>query len=219
MTTTLTPSMFDELPGRRIRFLKGQVIYDEGDPTGTMHRLESGCVRLQVNGEDGDRQIVTFLFPGDLFGFCLDHRNTSAEAVSDVETTRFPVQMVLETSTRRPQILVDLINRSNALYGELARHVEKVTHLAADERLLWFFNWLVRQDGARASPSLIKLPMSYRDIADFLSLKPETLSRAMKKLEADGYLSRRGRNGLALNRPATALPVHASDRMTARQQD
>lgn len=207
----------DGLPGRRVRFVRGQVIYDEGEPTGTMFRLESGCVRLQVNGEDGDRQIVSFLFPGDLFGFCLDQRNTAAEAVSEVEVTRFAVQMILEMGAARPEIIVALINRANGLYGDLARHVEKVTHLPADERLLWFFNWLIRQDGAHASPLQIALPMNYRDIADFLSLKPETLSRAMKKLEAEGYLTRRGRRGLVLRRPAMPVPVRMTDRLVAGQ--
>lgn len=211
--TRFSYAAFEGLPGRHMRFIKGQIIYDEGDPTGTMYRLESGCVRLQVNGENGDRQIVSFLFPGDLFGFCLDQRNTAAEAVSEVEVTRFAVQMILERSTGHPELMVDLINRSNALYGDLARHVEKVTHLPADERLLWFFHWLIRQDGAQVAPSLIRLPMSYRDIADFLSLKPETLSRAMTKLEADGYLERRGRRGLALKRAATVLPLRATDRL------
>ncbi|HRD28069.1 MAG TPA: Crp/Fnr family transcriptional regulator [Caulobacter sp.] len=198
---------------------RGQVIYDEGEPPGVMYRLEAGCVRLQVNGEDGDRQIVAFLFPGELFGFCLDRRSTSAEAVSEVEVTRFMTRMVLEKSVARPDVVVELINRSNALFGVLAHHVEKITHLPAHERLIWFFNWLLRHaDDARA-PGVIELPMNYRDIADFLSLKPETLSRALKQLEDTGYLVRRGQRTVVLRQACVALPLRAGDRLAATQAD
>jgi len=210
---TRLDTLLEGVPGRRLRVARSQVIYDEGEAPGVMYRLESGCVRLQVNGEDGDRQIVAFLFPGELFGFCLDQRNTSAEAVSDVEVTRFMTRMVLERSVERPDVVIELINRSSALYGVLAHHIEKITHLPSHERLIWFFNWLLRQVGDGRASGVIELPMNYRDIADFLSLKPETLSRALKQLEDSGYLTRRGQRSVVLRHAAVALPLRAGDQL------
>jgi CRP-like cAMP-binding protein len=209
-------SLLEGVSGRRLRLARGQVIYDEGEPSGVMYRLEAGCVRLQVNGEDGDRQIIAFLFPGELFGFCLDQRNTSAEAVSDVEVTRFMTRMVLEKSVARPDVVIELINRSSALYGVLAHHVEKITHLPSHERLIWFFNWLLRHAGGDGAPGVIELPMNYRDIADFLSLKPETLSRALKQLEDTGYLARQGQRTVVLRQASVVLPLRPGDRLAAQ---
>lgn len=210
-------SLLEGVSGRRLRLARGQIIYDEGEPSGLMYRLESGCVRLQVNGENGDRQIIAFLFPGELFGFCLDQRNTSAEAVSDVEVTRFMTRMVLEKSVARPDVVIELINRSSALYGVLAHHVEKITHLPSHERLIWFFNWLLRHAGGDGDASgMIELPMNYRDIADFLSLKPETLSRALKQLEDTGYLARRGQRTVVLRQPSVTLPLRSGDQLVTQ---
>lgn len=187
-----TPFALDEAVHWRVDYRKGQIIYDEGEPSTSMYRLDQGCVRLQVNGLEGDRQIVTFLFKGDLFGFCLERRNSAAEAVTDVELTRYALMSVLELNARRPEIIVQLMNEANALYGDLAHHVEKITHLPASERVIWFLDWILRHRETKEAGTPIRLPMGHRDIADYLSLKPETLSRAIKQLENEGYLSRHG---------------------------
>lgn len=205
------PTVFDLAAHWPARFAKGVVIYDEGEASATMYRLDRGCVRLQVNGHDGDRQIVSFLFPGDLFGFCLDQRAASAEAVTEADVTCYSIASVLELNSRSAEVLVELVNRANGAFGELAHHVEKITHLPAAERLIWFFNWLTHHDPAAAASGVIRLPMNHRDIADYLSLKPETLSRAFRQLETRGYIQRSGRRGLALTRQALALRVRSPD--------
>lgn len=210
-----TTTVFDRASHWPARFAKGVTLYDEGEPSITMYRLDRGCVRLQVNGHGGDRQIVSFLFPGDLFGFCLDERRASAEAVTEVEVTCYSIASVLDLNGRTTEVLVELVNRANGAFGELAHHVEKITHLPAVERLLWFFNWLTHHDPAAAASGIIRLPMNHRDIADYLSLKPETLSRAFRQLEARGYIQRTGRRGLTLTRHALALRVRSPEEFHA----
>jgi len=185
------------------------VIYDEDETPKAMYRVDRGCVRLQVNGSDGDRQIIAFLFPGDVFGFSLDRRTTSAEAVTDLELTRYSLQSVLDLSTRSREVTVGLLNSANALYGDLARHVDQITHLSAMERVLWFLNWLMRHQHTPKAANTVALPMSRRDIGDYLGLAPETLSRALKQLRAKGYVTLHGRRGFTLKPPALAF--HVSD--------
>lgn len=106
--TKLT-SVLDGATRWSVHYRKGRLIYDEGEPSKAVYRLDKGCVRLQVNGPDGDRQIVAFLFPGDLFGLCVDRRNSSAEAVTDVDLTHYALQSVLELSTRSPEVTIRLM--------------------------------------------------------------------------------------------------------------
>lgn len=188
---------------RTVRYKKGQMIYDEGDPSSAVFRVVSGCVRLQVNGFEGHRQIVGFLFPGDLFGLCVDERTSSAEAVGDVELTRYALNSVLQLSMQSNELVFELIRTVNTQFNALAHHVEAVTHLPAQERVLWFLNWLARGRVGVGEP--VPLPMNRRDIGDFLALAPETLSRAITTLQAQGAVAFRGPRAFTIRIPALKI--------------
>ncbi len=187
----------DEVRHWPVSFARGQVIYEEGDPATAMYRVDEGCVRLQINGADGHRQIVAFVLPGDYFGCSVDERISAAEAVTDVTLTRYGLQSVLELSTRSADLAIKLIRASNRQYRDLAHHVAHVAHLPAMERVQWFFTWLWRHEGGRPGVAA-PLPMSRRDIGDFLGLAPETLSRALRDLADAGVLQINGRRSFVL---------------------
>lgn len=193
--------LLDEARHWQVAFERGQVIYDEGDPATAMYRVDEGCVRLQINGADGHRQILAFLLPGDHFGYSIDQQVSSAEAVTDVTLTRYPLQSVLELSARSTEVTIKLIRTGNQQYRELAHHVAHVAHLPAAERVQWFFTWLWRHEGGRPGRT-VPLPMSRRDIGDFLGLAPETLSRVLKELADEGVLTINGRRSFTLRRTA-----------------
>lgn len=193
-------SMLDGATCWPVRHRKGDLIYDEGERSKSVYRLDRGCVRLQVNGADGDRQIVAFLFPGDLFGLCVDRRASSAEAVTDVDLTRYALHSVLELSTRSPEVVIRLMKSAEALYGELAHHLQQVAHLSAQDRVLWFLEGLVAREQERET-CVVRLPMSRRDVADYLGLTQETLSRVIRRLLADGKVEAVGPRTIVLKRP------------------
>ncbi|MBI1362245.1 MAG: cyclic nucleotide-binding domain-containing protein [Alphaproteobacteria bacterium] len=178
---------------------RGQVIFDAGEPAGLMYRVESGCVRLQINNPDGERQIVVFLFPGDLFGYEITDRVCSAEAVSDSTLRCWPVQAFLKSPQEQPRVTIQLLEAAQRRFGEMAEHIDKITHLPAKERVLWFLNGLLTCPGLPREGGRIHLPMTRLDIADYLGVAPETLSRILAGLEEDGYLRRDGRRDLELS--------------------
>lgn len=163
-----------------VRFPKGHLIFDEGDGSDCMYRLQRGCARLQVNSAQGNRQIVRFLLPGDLFGLCPTRRNTAAEAVTNVVLQRFSLKAVLEEAMGSPGISIELLGAATGDYRQLARHAEKIVHLSAAEKVRDFYDWLgTRLDGA-GQPAARRPPMPQRDIADYLGIAPETLSRCIR---------------------------------------
>ena len=178
---------------------RGQVIFDAGDPSRQMYRVESGCVRLQLNGLKGERQIIVFLLPGDLFGFEIDKRVCSAEAASDCLLRCWPVDAVLKPTPDQANLTIKQLEEAQSRFAEMAEHIEKIIHLPAKERVIWFLNGLLSCRGLPKTGQRMHLPMSHVDIADYLGLAPETLSRVISGLEEDGYLRRTGRHDLELD--------------------
>lgn len=211
----MTPDerMFDSAPSWLKRFRPGQIIFSEGDPSSLMFRVESGCVRLQVNGAQGSRQIVSFLFKGDLFGYAIEDRTISAEAVGDTVLRCWSMSSVLALGSRTPEVAIALIRMADRQYSDIVHHLEKVTHLSATDSVRWFFSGLVGCAGLRKSDGHLELPMTRKDIADYLSLSAETLSRAISELETDGFLQREGRRGFRLRGPALALRVQSPSQL------
>lgn len=192
-------SFLDQVRHRRVHVPKGRLIYDMGDPSTAFFRVESGCVRLLIHGGNGRRQIVAFLYPGDWFGLSPDEHPSAAEAVNDVSLIRYQLEAVLEVSTRSPETMRALLRPANRSFRDLAHYLEHVNHLPVIDRVLWFLRQLARRQGP-VDGRFVPLPMSRRDIGDFLSIAPETLSRAFRDLQSQGVLAMKGRGAFVLNR-------------------
>jgi len=204
----MTKSVSDILAGTKswtARYRKGQVIFSQGEPSRNMYLIESGCVRLQIDAAAGERHIVAFLFAGDLFGFSLKERTVSAEAVTDVVLRCWSNSGVLNLSLQSRAVTMTLINTGDSMFTSLAHHMGTVTRLPAKDRFLWFVDGVAHSPGANTKEDVIRVPMGRRDIADYLGLTPETLSRAIGDLETDGTLKRQGRQAFVLLRPKLAL--------------
>lgn len=203
--------LFSDTPGWLATYQPGQIIFDQGDHASHMYRVESGCVRLQVNGVDGERQIISFLFSGELFGYAVGNRQIAAEAVNETVVRCWSISSILALGSRRPEVAIELVRVADRHLGNLAQHLQRVARLAAPDRVRWFFSGLVSCDGLHRRDGHLDLPMRRRDIADYLGLTPETLSRSILELEEDGFLQRKGRTGFCLHGPSLELKIKSLD--------
>ncbi|WP_374572102.1 cyclic nucleotide-binding domain-containing protein [Phenylobacterium sp.] len=170
----------------RISAPKDRVIYDEGEPASAFYQIETGCVRLQVNREDGRRQILAFLLPGDIFGVqCDPTRRVAAEAVVRTDMTCFHASLS-QAGAFGSGAAVGMASALCDLASGFATHVMGLCHASAESRVRWFLGWAAAQGSISTGDDRLELPMSRRDIADFLGLTPETLSRTFSRLEALG---------------------------------
>jgi CRP/FNR family transcriptional regulator len=168
-----------------VRFDGGQTIFSEGDAARSAFGLSHGVVRLYRLLPDGRRQVVAFAFPGDFLAMPLaDRFSFSADAVGAVGVCKFPreeLERFIETSPNIMRLLIEFSAR------ELQSAQDQLTLLgngSAEGRVAAFLvNW--RKRTARLSPmsQAVPLPMRRQDIADFLGLKLETVSRTFAKLE------------------------------------
>jgi len=192
-----------ELMGAPMSFTRNAEIYGEGEPADYLYKVVSGTVRTYKVLADGRRQIGAFYMAGDVFGLEMGDEHTfSAEAISNAKV------LVIKRSA-----LVALAERDNvvarqlwALTGrELSRVQDHILLLikTAQERVVGF---LLEMAERASNNGALELPMSRQDIADYLGLTIETVSRTLTTLENAAAIelpsSRRIvlRNRSALNR-------------------
>ena len=185
-----------------IRFRRNQVIACEGDTADYVFLVVSGVVRSCRTFLNGERAVVAFYLPGDLFGWNNETRPFSIEAASDVMVTlirRRGLATLAETNARLASFLRSVV------LNELQRTQEcaATINMSAKGRFLAFLRDWWRRSGASSS---VRLPIGYQDIADHLGIKIETLSRTITELERSGALARTSSRGvLTLRKPLPAV--------------
>jgi CRP/FNR family transcriptional regulator len=165
-------------------------IIDEGEPADYLFNLTAGAVKLYKLLPDGRRQITGFLFEGDFLGIAMNERYAySAEAVADVSLCRFPRRKLENLLDEFPKLEKRLLNMAS---NELVQAQDQILLLGrktAQEKIVSFLLNLsdrAIKRGAEASP--IALPMGRADIADYLGLTTETVSRTITNLKRDGHI-------------------------------
>lgn len=171
------------IQGARMRFRRNEEIFGEGEPAEHICRVISGTVRISRFTSDGRRQILAFHYPGDVFGLEPGaHYSLSAEAVTDAEISmirRSLVETAAAQDASAAHALIDLMSRQLTYARE---HALVLGRKGANERLAAFL--LQLSERLRAN-GVISLPMPRSDIADYLALTIETVSRSFTQMERD----------------------------------
>jgi CRP/FNR family transcriptional regulator, nitrogen fixation regulation protein len=169
------------------KYGKRSEVFGEGEEAEYVYQIIYGAVRTHKLLSDGRRQINSFHLPGDMFGF------------ENGPVHRFTAEAVLETLvriTRRRSLLNAITNRETGatnLLGLVTRNLQHAENhmllLGRKTALEKVAAFLLEMDERQAHPDIMTLPMSRRDIADYLGLTVETVSRALSSLR-DGNMLR-----------------------------
>src|SRR3954467_2187599 len=166
-----------ELIGAKLSYGRDEEIYGEAEPAEFVYKVVSGAVRTHKLLSDGRRQIGAFHLPGDLFGLENGefHRFT-AEAIVDT-TVRLVKRQSLEREAKNdPAMVRNLLNLTTDNLQHVENHLLLLGRQSARERVAAF---LLEMNGRLTSAGVMVLPMTRRDIADYLGLTLETVSRAL----------------------------------------
>jgi CRP/FNR family transcriptional regulator len=160
-------------------------LFSEGDSRSHVYKLESGCVCLYRILKDGRRQVIEFAFGGDIVGLGSGSLSScSAQALAETRVTCLPIPTILTAAKSDPRIALGFYE---ALSHELLAahaHLQCVGQRGATEKLAAFLVMLSRRNESRGHPAdTIKLTMARVDIADFLGIKTETVSRTLTKMK------------------------------------
>jgi CRP/FNR family nitrogen fixation transcriptional regulator len=174
-----------QLMGAVISYPRNSEIFGEDEPADYLYKVVSGSVRTSKILSDGRRQIGGFYLPGDIFGLEFANMHTlSAEAVSDTKVLVVKRSAFNALAERDAAIAGQLF----ALTGrELHRAQERIVLLvkSAQERVAGF---LLEMSERLGLGNAIELPMSRQDIADYLGLTIETVSRTLTSLESSAAI-------------------------------
>ena len=181
------PAGHDRFAGVFARFERNAEIFGEDQPADHFYRVISGGVRIVKLVSDGRRQITSFCLPGDMFGFEDSVHRFCAETVSESNILIRKRNPSLARSMDDPRMVQQLWTQAVVQLQRAQHHVLLLGRKTAQERLADFLLDMVdrggRQDGA------IELPMSRQDIADYLGLTIETVSRTLTQLARDQIIS------------------------------
>jgi CRP/FNR family transcriptional regulator, nitrogen fixation regulation protein len=173
-------------------YRKGKEIFGEKEPAEYVYQVTAGAVRSYKLLSDGRRQIGAFHLVGDVFGLENGsfHRFT-AEAIVDTS-----VRLIKRTSLERVaeadvSITHDLLYMTTDNLQHAEDHMLLLGRKTSLERVVAF---LLEMDRRLTAAGIIALPMCRRDIADYLGLTLETVSRALSKLHGSGILGFLGTN-------------------------
>jgi len=175
------------LTGVKMTFARNEEIFGEAEPAACVYRLLSGVVRTHRILADGRRQITEFYLPGDVFGLQqgVSH-STSAEAVTDCTVVAIRRGALAERAVHDASIAHKMCALALHHLHRSEEHMLVLGRKTACERLAWFL-----MDMAERIPAhdRVDLPISRQDIADFLGLTIETVSRSMTQLQDEGLIA------------------------------
>ncbi|WP_417803686.1 cyclic nucleotide-binding domain-containing protein [Thalassospira lucentensis] len=174
-----------------VQFESHNTIFHETEDADYVFNITSGCVKLYKLLGDGRRQITGFLFAGDFLGLALNtNYSYTAEAVEPVTACRFPRQKLEKLFDQFPQLEKRMLGMA---VDELAAAQDQMLLLGrktAKEKVASFLLMLARRQEHRGEDTnTINVPMSRSDIADYLGLTIETVSRTLTQLRKDSTIS------------------------------
>jgi CRP-like cAMP-binding protein len=172
--------------GAPMTFGRNVEIYGEGEPADYLYKVVSGTVRTSKILADGRRQVGSFYLPGDVFGLEVgDDHAFSAEPITDVKVLVVRRSALIGLASRDGNVARQMWTQAG---NELARVQDHILLLVktAQERVVGF---LLEMSDRTPDHNTVELPMSRQDIADYLGLTIETVSRTLTTLESDGAIA------------------------------
>ncbi len=161
----------------------GHFLFHQGDEGQTIYRVTEGVLRLSRVSEKGRQQVVAFGYPGDIVGFPVaGQRNTDCDALTTAKVQVLPARLPRDGSGGMAEAAF-LAAAALLEIGNMQEHLMTLGRKSSRERVSSFLLVLMRRVGRHDRDAIhVDLPMSRADIADFLGLRTETVSRAFTDL-------------------------------------
>ena len=175
-----------DIVGVQAKFAHRTEIYGEGEPNDYLYKVVSGAICSYKLLNDGRRQVTSFYLPGDFFGLENSAVHAlSAEAPVDLKVLLIRRSTIAALAERDKTAAYRLWKLSATELRRTQDHLMLLTKTARERVFGFLLDFAARESGATE----VDLPMSRRDIADYLGLTIETVSRTISHLEHSGAIS------------------------------
>jgi len=171
-------------------FREGEHIFREGDSFTAIAAVRSGTVKTYVTDQEGREHVQGFFLPGEVIGLNAISQArypSNAVALDSVVLCRFSFPNIAALAMRMPGLQQQLFKLLSLDIGKAAL---LSGNFSADERMAAFLITLSRRYAARGfSPNRFMLTMARTDIANYLRLAPETVSRVFRRFQDEGLVN------------------------------
>ncbi|MEO7252176.1 MAG: fumarate/nitrate reduction transcriptional regulator Fnr [Arenimonas sp.] len=224
-------SRLDDIVRRRRPVERGDRLFRLGDPLTSLFVARDGAFKTVTISENGEEQVLGFHLPGDIIG--LDavgpgaHR-CEAIALNTANVCEIRFDELASVSAHLPSLQQQLLRVMGQSGNRDQDHMEILGRRQANERIALFLHGLGERFRHIGLPAhAFKLPMSREEIARYLGLALETVSRGFTRLQDDGVIAVHGRhveildakvlNGYAHPNDALEPQVHTARRINVIQ--
>lgn len=173
--------------GSVVQIPEGREIFAEGGDTEMFYKVVSGVVRICKFLNDGRRQIAAFHVAGDVFGFELGtDRHLAAEAVSNCTLVAYRRRNIESMAQKDEAVSRQMLEFTMQNLAQALEHSLLLGRRGAAEKVAAFLlDWQVRAEAR----DVMHLAMSRQEIADYLGLTIETVSRSLSQFERDRIIA------------------------------
>ncbi len=176
---------------RQVRMTPQQMLFQEGDDAGNVYNILAGILKLYKLLPDGRRQITGFVHQGDYLGIAASGvYSYSAEAITEVALCRFPRRQLYLLFDRFPKLEGRLLGIATDELTAAQDQMLLLGRKTAAEKLASFLLGLARRmNGVDGADKPVPVPMTRGDVADYLGLTVETVSRTLSRLKKAGLIA------------------------------
>jgi len=202
----------DDIVRNRRPLEPGESLFRAGQPLSSLYVAREGAFKTIATNEDGQAQVIGFHLPGELMG--LDalgsgHHACDAQALTRATVCEVPLAQLEAICAKLPGLQHQLLRIIGQGINRDQSHMEMLGRRQAAERLAQFLHGLSeRYRVLGRSGEMFVLPMSREDIASFLGMVIETVSRTLTKMQDDGVIAVRGRKVTVLDAARLDAMVH-----------
>ena len=194
------PALVDRLEAASVvrKLAPHSYLFSQYSTAKGIYVLESGVIMIERSSAAGRRQILGFSYPGDYVG--LTHHDCyeySVQSLTDSEVREFPIQQFMQASEESAELKANVNKIGGSVFSHTIDQIFALGQKRAHERVCYLFDE-IRRRGIGPDETTIDLPMRRQDIADYLGLTMETVSRAIRRLKSDGLIDIEGNQTVRL---------------------
>lgn len=172
---------------------KSEYLYRAGEPMNSLFTVKTGAFKANIDSADGEENIVGFFLPGELMGLdgiASGEYQCDIIALSDAHVCQLPYHEFQNISERFPVLREEILSVSSNNMTTAQKMLFFIGKRPVEERLAMFLIGLSQRFGARGLSGLrFQLSMSRHDIANYLGMAPETISRQFKRMQDQNFIS------------------------------
>jgi CRP/FNR family transcriptional regulator len=184
-----------------------QYLFREYDKSNSVYLIEKGELVMERMSRNGKRQIVGLLTVGHIIGITAAEKyGYSAFTLTKAQVRKIPAPFFGDMSERNPAVARMTIAMMGERMVALTEHLFSVANKKAHERICYLVEKLSRHH-SKARLRVVILHMTRQDIADYLALTPETVTRCLAKLQKDGIINMRRPREIELLDPGAILKL------------